>query len=99
MAKKSVESRLIQLFSEYEYEKKINGGFSDILPGWMTRHQIIIKCNNEVVFDSFANKDHRIPLPIQYTIRRYGYPDKAYNMRKRNKPIIYNIDTNILAID
>ena len=99
MILEKIEKSLIQFFSDYETIRMKEERDSDVIPRWMLKHRIQIICNGETVFDSYKVKGHRVPLPIQYSIKKYGLPDASYVKRKKNKPIVYNIDANITAID
>jgi len=96
---KRIEFFLVKLFSDYETERRKDDRPESVLPRWVLRKRIKIICNGNLVFDSFENDGHAIPMSIQYTIIRYGLPDYEYSKKNRNKPIIYNISTDMMAID
>lgn len=61
----------------------------NILPKYVMNRHIKIITNGEIVFDSNDFNKGEIPISIQYTIKKFGYPD---TIKYNNKtPLIYNI--------
>lgn len=100
MKLKSIEKTLTHYFYVYEYnrgrEERRKQEIS-ILPAWFLKQHILIKCNGNTVFDSFNNTDHMIPISVQYTILRYGLPERPKQIKK-NKVYTYSIKTDMVSI-
>lgn len=93
------EKRLIQYFSKLEAKRitRQNNNISEyVLPNFVLKRHIKIITNGEVVFDSKDYEDIPIPNSIQYTIKRYGYPDVI--KPNNNTPLIYNITSTASSI-
>lgn len=92
-----IEKKLIKFFVNIELERNKKKYKEDkVLPDYVLKRHIKFITNGIVVFDSNDYVHSNIPISIQYSIKRYGYPR---SIKPNNKtPLIYNITSNVSSI-